>query len=334
MSPRQLVGIAVLLLSCPPLAACDDGKPTDADELKIIVSGDKRELELQEQALQQREQSLRADKAALDAQLEELSKGLKSITNDAEQRRKFDEQLTRTQELQKKAALALDTLRAEKSEVGAKKAAIAPPLSEVVSSALASREAAVASREAKAAERDEGASRREREVAAREQALAAREKELADKALALQTAAAGPGARVPSLRDIPQLKEFDQKHKRLLELLASRGIFVADLPVEDQPLNAEIHAARGQGDLARASDLLAELGKAVRGVKVDQRFVESKMIRLQALRAQATLSEEKKREVEKVLSEVTGRYNDGDYEKANLGLNRLSKLLDAGPGPG
>ena len=332
MTPRQLA-LALGLWASLLLPACDDDKPGAADELTIVVRGDRRELELQEQALQQREQSLRANKAALDAQLEELSKGLKNLSTDAEQRRKFDDELGKTRALQREAALKLDTLQAEKTEAQAKKAAIDPPSSmpQVVGAALAAREAAVASREAKAAERDEGVSRRERELAAREQALAAREKDLADKAALLGS---GPGGRAPSARDIPKLQDLDQKHRKLLETLSLRGVLIADLPVEDQPLNAEVFVARNQGDLAHASDLLAELGKAVRSVKVDQRFVETKMIRLQGLRSQAPLEGEKKREVEKLLSEVTSAYNDGRYEQANLGLNRISKLLDVSPPPG
>lgn len=330
MKPRRLT-LSLALSSALLLPACDDDKPGAADELNIVVRGDRRELELQEQALQQREQSLRANKAALDAQLESLSKGLKNLSTDAEQRRKFDDELNKTRALQREAALKLDTLQAQKTEAQAKKAALDPPITQVVAAALASREAAVASREAKAAERDEGVSRREKELAAREQALATREKDLADKA---QLPGAGPGGRPPSTRDLPKLQELDLKHRKLLEALSSRGILIADLPVEDQPLNAEVFVSRNQGDLARASDLLAELGKAVRAVKIDQRFVEMKMIRLQGLRAQAPLVDEKKREVEKLLSEVTSAYNDGRYEHANVGLNRISKLLDVTPPPG
>jgi myosin heavy subunit len=331
---RRRISLALSLGGCllgSLLPACDDDKPAAGDELTIVVRGDRRELELQEQALQQREQSLRANKAALDAQLEELSKGLKNLSTDAVQRRKFDDELSKTRELQREAALKLDTLQAQKTETLAKKNAIDPPMTQVVGAALAAREAAVASREAKAAERDEGVSRREKELAAREQALAAREKELADKALLF---GGGSGVRTPSARDIPKLQELDQKHKKLLDTLSARGILIADLPVEDQPLNAEVFAARNQGDLAHASDLLAELGKAVRSVKIDQRFVETKMIRLQGLRAQAPLVDEKKREVERLLSEVTSAYNDGRYEQANVGLNRISKLLDVTPPPG
>ena len=74
MSPRPFTLAPVLALALAAgllLPACEDDKPTAADELTIVVRGDRRELELQEQALQQREQSLRANKSALDAQLEE-----------------------------------------------------------------------------------------------------------------------------------------------------------------------------------------------------------------------------------------------------------------------
>jgi hypothetical protein len=320
MRPSLACALALLLL-----AGCDDAKPGGSDELTIVVKGDRRELELQEQALQEREGQLRRDKAALDSQLDELKKGLKTLSSDAEQRRRFDEQLARAQELQKQTALELDTVAAKKSEVGLRKAAIDPPAGEAGQAQQQAREAALTTREAKAAERDEGVSRREREVAARELQLAQREKELADKLLASGGAQpAGKGA----LRELPQLKELEARHKKVLESLAARGVLVSDLPVEDQPLNAEIHAARAQGDAARAADLLKELERAAKAVRLDQRFVEGKMQRLQAQRSRAQLSAERKQEVERLLSEVTSAFSDGRYEQANAALNRIAKLLD------
>ena len=69
-------------------------------------------------------------------------------------------------------------------------------------------------------------------------------------------------------------------------------------------------------------------------LKVDQRFVELKMLRLQSARAAARLSDQQRSEVEKLLREVTSSYSDGKYADANKGLNRIAVILDAGAAAG
>jgi hypothetical protein len=69
-------------------------------------------------------------------------------------------------------------------------------------------------------------------------------------------------------------------------------------------------------------------------LKIDQRFVEQKMVRLQGMRAGARLAERQRTEVERLLREVTGAYSDGKYEVANKGLNRIAAILDASGAPG
>jgi len=133
---------------------------------------------------------------------------------------------------------------------------------------------------------------------------------------------------------VPKAAAVEARHKKLLADLESRGILMTDLPNEDQPLNAEIFAARRQRDFVRAWDLLNELTKAVAKVKVDQRFVEQKIGRLQSARAGAKLGDPQRAEVEKVLREVTSAFSDGKYDQANKGLNRLAVILDSSAGPG
>jgi hypothetical protein len=111
-------------------------------------------------------------------------------------------------------------------------------------------------------------------------------------------------------------------------------VLISDLPPEDQPLNAEIFTARRQRDFVRAWDLLADLGKVVQKVKVDQRFVEAKITRLQGARGSARLSEAQRGEVETLLKDVTSAFSDGRYEQANKGLNRIAVILDAGAASG
>ena len=69
-------------------------------------------------------------------------------------------------------------------------------------------------------------------------------------------------------------------------------------------------------------------------LKVDQKFVEQKMVRLQGARGSARLSDDQRGEVEKLLREVTAAFSDGHYDKANKGLNRIAVILDAGTASG
>jgi len=328
---RLKLGAALLAIACllGPLG-CERDQSGEADELTITVRGDRRELELQEKELQQRESELRAQKESLDARIGELVKSVGQA--DAEQRRRLDDEIKKARERQSEVAASVQSVIAQKTEVETKKSAIdAPPPAE--SGALASREAALASREGRLAERDAELARREKELAAREAAQAESERAFAAKALAADPRAASAPALSPP-RDVPQASNVEARHKKLLDDLAARGLLIADLPVEDQPLNADIWAARRQGDFARASDLLIELSRAVKQLQVDQRLVEQKMRRLQSQRASARLSDAQRKEVESLLREVTASYSDGRYDEANRGLNRIAAVLDASASPG
>src|SRR5205814_1936321 len=121
--------------------------------------------------------------------------------------------------------------------------------------AVASREAKVAEREAQLASHERDLAQRFKDVALREKAVAAFERQ-------------GPPPEYRDRRAVPKAAMVEEKHKRLLGELDARGILVSDLPAEDQPLNAEIFAARRQRDLARAMDLLNDLVKAVASLRV------------------------------------------------------------------
>jgi hypothetical protein len=312
----------LLLLPLVANAACDAGKPAPSDELTIVVQGDRRELEQQEKSLREREDSLRAEKAKLESQIDDLTHGLKAAA-DAEQRRTLEEKLQSTRDLERQMTARQTALQAQKGEVLARKVAMDGDPGAATRAVLALREASAASREAKLGEREGLLAARERDVAAREKALAQRE-----------AAAPAVAAPQPLARDVPKANAIEAKHRKVLADLEARGILMTDLPAEDQPLNAEIFAARRQGDLARASDLVAELGRVLLRLKVDQRFVEQKMNRLQAVRGGAKLAEPQRADVAKLLRDVTAAYSDGHYEQANKELNRIAAILDGSLAPG
>src|SRR5438045_9532652 len=87
--------LLILLLA----AACENDHAGPAEELTIVVQGDRRELEQQERALKERQESLQKEKAALEQKISELAKGLKAAA-DAEQRRHLETELRRQQHLQ------------------------------------------------------------------------------------------------------------------------------------------------------------------------------------------------------------------------------------------
>jgi hypothetical protein len=303
------------------LAACDEEARTAPEELTIVVQGDRRELEQQDKLLRERQEALEKEKTALEQRISDLADGLKAAA-DAEQRRRIQEELRRQQALEGQMSVRANALQAQKSEVEAKKQLFDSGMQRAEHAALAAREGSLAAREAKLSERETLLAAAERELAVREKDLAAREKTL--------PAAAHPEERERSSRIVPKAAALEGKHKKLLEDIESRGILISDLPSDEQPLNAEIFSARRQGDLARAWDLVGALTKAVARLKVDQRFVEQKMLRLQGARGAARLSEQQRGEVERLLRDVTGSFSDGHYERANQGLNRIAVILDAG----
>jgi len=314
---KWIAAFAALVL----LSACDEEARTAPEELTIVVQGDRRELEQQDKLLRERQEALEKEKTALEQRISDLAQGLKAAA-DAEQRRRIQEELRRQQALEGQMSVRANALQAQKSEVEAKKQLFDSSMQRAEHAALAAREGSLAVREGKLSEREALLAAAERELAAREKDMAAREKTL--------QSAARPEERERSSRIVPKAAALETKHKKLLEDIESRGILISDLPSDEQPINAEIFSARRQGDLPRAWDLVGALTKAVARLKVDQRFVEQKMLRLQGARGAARLSEQQRGEVERLLREVTGAFSDGHYEQANRGLNRIAVILDAG----
>lgn len=316
------------------LAACDDAREAAPEELTIVVQGDRRELERQESTLHEREESLQRDKAQLDSRIAELARGLKAAA-DAEQRRRIEEELRRQQDLEGQINVRANVIQAQKTEVEAKKQAIDADVQKAAQAALVARQASVATREAKLAERETQLAQMLKELDARSKDLAVREKDVALREKAVSAfERQGPPPEYRDPKTVPKAAVVEKKQKDLLADLDKRGILISDLPPEVQPFNADIFAARRQGDFPRAWDLLGQLNKVVAKLKVDQRFVEAKMVRLQGARGTARLSDTQRSEVERLLRDVTAAFSDGHYEQANKGLNRIAVILDASAASG
>jgi len=316
-------------------AACEDAREAPPDELTIVVQGNRRELELQETSLRERQEALQKDKAQLDTRIGELARGLKAAA-DAEQRRRLEEEMRRQQALEGQIDVRASALAAQKNEVQARRLSLDAEVGKGEQAALAARQAAVAAREAKLAEREGQLSQMLKDVDARSKETAAREKDVAAREKAVASVERqGPAPEVArDPKSMPRAGAVEKRHRELLADLEARGILISDLPPEAQPLNADIFAARRAGDAARGSDLLAQLSKAVASLKINQRFVEQKMVRLQGARGTAKLTDPQKKEVEKLLHDVTADFSDGRYQQANKGLNRIAVILDAGAASG
>ena len=323
-----------LLLALLIVTACDDPRDATPDELTIVVQGDRRELEQQDKSLHEREEALQREKIQLDARIAELARGLKAAA-DAQQKRRLEEELRRQQEIEGQINVRASALQAQKSEVEAKKQAIDADAQKAAQTALSARQAAVVAREAKVAEREALVASMMKDYDGRLKDLSVREKDVAlrEKAVsAFERQGPPPEYRDPKL--VPKSAVVEKRHKDLLTDLDGRGILISDLPQENQPLNANIFAAKRNGDWARAWDLINQLSKVVAKLKVDQKFVEQKMVRLQGVRGAAKLSDDQKNAVEKLLREVTSAFSDGHYDTANKGLNRIAVILDANPASG
>ncbi len=308
-------------------SACDEAHEAAPEELTIVVQGDLRELQNKEIQLHESEETLQREKSQLDSRIAELARGLKAAA-DAEQRRRLEQELHRQQDLEGQINVRATALQAQKSEVEAKRQAIDSDVQKASQAALNARQAAVATREAKLAEREGQLAQMLKDISVREKDVALREKAVS----AFERQGPPPEYRDP--KTVPKPAAVEKKHKELLAELDSRGVLISDLPPEYQPLNADVFVARRQGDLPRAWDLLGQLGKIVAKLKVDQRFVEQKMVRLQGARTGAKLSETQRGEVERLLREVTASFSDGRYEQANKGLNRIAVILDANAASG
>jgi hypothetical protein len=327
---------ATALGGAAALLACEPARPVGSDELTIVVQADRRELDAQEKALKSREEALKSEQGQLDDRIRELASSRAAA--DFEHRRRLDEELQRAKAAQDELGKRVQVLQQQKISMEAQRTVLDVPQAPGSTSQLSVRETMVAAREAKVATRESHLAGREAELGAREKSLLAREEKLAERAALLEkTVKAAPPALAkpelmpepPALRDVPTRAAVEGRHKKLMAEMETRGLLISDLAAEDQPLNAGIFSARRQGDYARAADLLSDLQRAVAKLRIDQRFVEAKMVRLQGQRAGARLADGQRSEVEQLLRDVTSSYSDGRYEKANQGLNRIAAILDA-----
>jgi len=332
---RRSAELAIALVAAGALlSACDPARPQGGDELTIVVQADRRELEAQDKALKDREQAMKAEAGELDKRIKELATS--RVAADLEHRRRLDDELTRAKGAQDELSRRVVQLQAQKVAIESQRTVLDGASSSSSSTPLSVRESMVAAREAKLSSREATLAIREADLGAREKLQSQREAAIAAARPEPRAdlAAEAPRASVAGFRAVPTRDAIEGRHRKLLAEMDSRGVLVSDLAAEDQPLNAQVHAARRVGDWSTASDLLSDLQKAVARLQVDQGFVEAKMVRLQGQRTSARLGDSQRGEVEQLLRDVTASYSDGAYEKANRGLNRIAAILDASKASG
>src|SRR5207302_11091618 len=100
-------------------------KPSNGDELTIVVQADRRELEAQEKAIKQREEALKSEQGEIDRRIKELATS--RVAADLEHKRRLDEELRRAKveeaELQKRVLI----LQQQKAAMEVQRTVLAAP---------------------------------------------------------------------------------------------------------------------------------------------------------------------------------------------------------------
>jgi DNA repair exonuclease SbcCD ATPase subunit len=186
--------------------------------------------------------------------------------------------------------------------------------------AIAIREDRMAQRETRVTSREAQIAERERAIAAREAQLAQRERDTCSATPMIVQAPAKPEGKYGKADVQPLLA-------RARQVMARKGVLVADLPGPSQALEAESTRAMADGDWGKAYFAAAQLVATVDAVKLDRAFIQAKTARLSHQVKTTKVDEATNQQLAGVLSDVMQRYNDGNFAAANTRLNQLAALL-------
>jgi hypothetical protein len=299
-------GIVLTSLICAGLllAGCkgkgDASASPDPEALKA-----QQDLIARRDALMQQQQSIKSDIQKLDAEIEE-KKG------------KGED----TAELEKKKVELENKLKGQDTNL----TEITSKLDQVVAQGgnaanLATREAAMSTREKSVAQREKEFADRERAIAKREADLAQREKETC-------------GTAAPMIIQAPPAKEGGYSKSdvgplltKAKDLMRKKGILAADLPGGAQGLESAATDAMASKDWGKAYFAAQQLYAIVDGIKIDRLFIQAKMARMNRQVTASKVDEETNKQLLAALSDVTSKYNDGNYAAANSRLNSLAQQL-------
>lgn len=187
---------------------------------------------------------------------------------------------------------------------------------------IATREAAMSTREKSVAQREKEFSDRERQIAKREAELAQRERDTC-------------GTAAPMIIQAPPAKEGGYSKSdvgplltKAKDLMRKKGILAADLPGGAQGLENAATDAMGSKDWGKAYFAAQQLYAIVDGIKIDRLFIQAKMGRMNRQVMASKVDEATNQQLTAALSEVTSKYNDGNYAAANTRLNALAQQLN------
>ncbi len=186
--------------------------------------------------------------------------------------------------------------------------------------ALANREANMGSREHVVAQREERVAEREQKLAAREAALAQREKETCGAATPMIIQAPAKGGSYGKSDVQPLLTKAK-------DIMRKKGILTSDLPSGAESLEKAATDAMAGNDWGKAFFAAQSLVQIVEGIKIDRLFIQAKMARMNKQVTASKVDEATNQQLLAALSEVTSKYNDGNYGAANSRLNSLAQQL-------
>lgn len=308
------------------LWACERKGAESEKDLTIVVEADRSKIAQEEKALEEKRSLIEQEKSALEQERRELQQArdqVKGADQVQEQRLLENERRLADKERamrEREAALEAerDKLERQKQVVEGKAAGGGVPGVEI------------AQRERGVADREKSLAQREGLLAQREKALAEREAELARREAAFLKlqgqpvrAAAPAGGGGPAVTR----QSVDRAMKDALARMRQKGLLWADLPAEVSGVQAQVTRALKKGELARAADLVEQLGAAVNAVQVDADFIDRKFQWLNELKKKKPPAEADAETVKTLLRRVTQLVGDGQFTAANQELNRIYALL-------
>ena len=295
----SLISLAVLLSACKGNG--DASAAPDPEALKA-----QQDLIARRDALMQQKQTIESEVTKIDAEI-----ATKKAANED------------TTELEKRRTELVTKLQGNTTDLSGLSGKIDQFMTQGNSAvAIASREASMGSREKGVAQREKEIADRERVLAQREAALAQREKETCGAPAApmiIQAPSKGGGSYGKS--DVQPLLT------KAKDIMRKKGILTSDLPSGAESLEKAATDAMGAGDWGKAFFAAQSLVQIVDGIKIDRLFIQGKMARMNKQVSASKVDEETNKQLLAALSEVTTKYNDGNYGAANTRLNALAQQL-------
>ncbi|RMG10793.1 MAG: hypothetical protein D6729_19040, partial [Deltaproteobacteria bacterium] len=158
-----------------------------------------------------------------------------------------------------------------------------------------------------------------------------REARLAERELAVanqQIAAVGAAFAAPTEPGRKGSRKVAERlHKQARAAMRRRGLLPGDLPPEAASLERRYYEFAASGRWAQAEDAARDFGAAIEAVVIDERFIQDKMSRLNALRAKTKLSGAQEAKVRQLMGAATRAFADGRHEEANRSLNQIFALF-------